>query len=70
MLVLSRRSDEAILLSNGVRIVVTKIGRNCVKLGIEAPRQVEVLREELLEKRRPQECEVISQSVRRRADSV
>lgn len=55
MLVLSRRIAEAIVLSNGVRVVIADITSGRVKLGIEAPQDVTVLREELL-KRRPQEC--------------
>lgn len=47
MLVLSRRTDEAILLSNGVRILVAYIGDNDVKLAIDAPAHVDIWREEI-----------------------
>jgi carbon storage regulator CsrA len=47
MLCLTRNVDEAISLSNGVRIVVLKVGRKRVSLGIEAPPDVEIWRDEL-----------------------
>lgn len=47
MLVLTRRIGEVLLLSNGVRIVVTDVKPGRVKLGIEAPREVNVMRAEL-----------------------
>lgn len=49
MLCLSRQKDEAIALSNGVRIVVLKIGKKTVSLGIDAPDNVNIWREELKE---------------------
>jgi carbon storage regulator len=52
MLVLTRRINEAIVLSNGVRIVVGQIRRGQVKLVIEAPPQIAIARSELIEKDR------------------
>jgi len=57
MLVLARKPGQAITLSNGTRIVVLKSTGKCIRLGIEAPQEVTVLREEL--QRRPQ-CEATS----------
>ncbi len=48
MLVLSRRRNETICLGEDVRITVLKIDRNGVRLGIEAPAAVPIVREELL----------------------
>ena len=48
MLVLSRKRLESIQIGDGVRITVVKIDRNQVRLGIEAPGHVPVVREELL----------------------
>lgn len=47
MLVLTRKSGEAIRLGDDVVITVTHISRDRVKLGIEAPREVPILRGEL-----------------------
>ncbi len=50
MLCLNRKLHEAILIEGGIRIVVMEIKRNVVKLGIDAPQGVSVLREELRER--------------------
>ena len=47
MLVLSRKQHDVILIGDEVRITVVRIDRNQVRLGIEAPQHVNVLREEL-----------------------
>jgi carbon storage regulator len=48
MLVLSRKVGESILISDSIRVTVVKSAKNgCVRLGIDAPRKVIVLREEL-----------------------
>jgi carbon storage regulator len=47
MLVLSRRVEESILIEPNIRIVVVRIGHGKVRIGIEAPENVEVRREEL-----------------------
>lgn len=46
MLVLSRKVGQAIVLG-GVRVIVNRIDGNCVRLGIEAPEEVTVDREEV-----------------------
>jgi len=48
MLVLTRRIEEAVLLSNGVRIIVAEIRHGQVKLGIEAPPHIAIARDELV----------------------
>lgn len=47
MLVLSRKLDEVILIGDDIRVTVTSISPRSVKLGIEAPKSVKVLRSEL-----------------------
>ena len=47
MLVLSRKSGESICIGKDVKISVVKISGNRVRIGIEAPDHVEVLRGEL-----------------------
>jgi carbon storage regulator len=48
MLVLSRRDGEQILVGENVVIKVLAIGHGRVRVGIEAPREVQVRRSELL----------------------
>jgi carbon storage regulator len=48
MLVLSRRRSERIVIGSEIRITVVKVDRNQVRLGIEAPQHVPVLRAELI----------------------
>jgi carbon storage regulator len=47
MLILTRKLDEAILIGDDIRITIVEIQGDKVKLGIEAPRELSVLREEL-----------------------
>jgi len=47
MLVLTRRLGEAITIGENVRVVIVDIDGSQVKLGIEAPREIDIYREEL-----------------------
>lgn len=47
MLVLSRKSGERILIGDNVAITIVRIGPNTVRLGIDAPRDMNIVREEL-----------------------
>jgi carbon storage regulator len=47
MLVLSRKLNEKIVIDGGIVVTVVKIDRNQIRLGIEAPGHVRVLREEI-----------------------
>lgn len=47
MLVLTRKSGEAIRIGDDIRIVVVEVKENQVKLGIEAPLSKTVHREEI-----------------------
>jgi len=47
MLVLSRRESERIRLGNSIVVTVVRVSGDKVRLGIEAPADIVVLREEL-----------------------
>ena len=47
MLVLSRKQSQQITIGEDIKITIVKLERNHVRLGIEAPRGVTVLRAEL-----------------------
>jgi len=55
MLVLSRKESQTILLDESVEITILEIDGSSVKLGINAPDEVRVLRGELREAIREQE---------------
>ena len=47
MLVLSRKPGEKILIGDNVTVTIVRIGPNTVRIGIEAPRDMNIVREEL-----------------------
>jgi carbon storage regulator len=47
MLILSRRPGDAILIDGGIRIVVLASDRRGVRLGIQAPPMIGIVREEI-----------------------
>ncbi len=49
MLVLSRKINQKIRIGNDVVITIVSVSENNVKIGIEAPFSVKILREELYE---------------------
>ena len=49
MLVLSRKPGEKILIGEDVSVTIVRIGPNTVRIGIEAPRTMNIVREELCE---------------------
>lgn len=62
MLVLGRKVGEIIHIGDDISLMVVRIGPNSVRLGIEAPRGVKVLRKELLEQQ-PQQKGAEDESV-------
>lgn len=47
MLVLSRKLNQKVQIGNDIVVTVVKVRGNVIRLGIEAPRDVRVLRSEL-----------------------
>jgi carbon storage regulator len=47
MLVLSRKTSERILIGDEIAITIVRIGPNSVRIGIEAPKTMNIVREEL-----------------------
>jgi len=50
MLLLTRRIGESIFIGDQITVTVVKIRDNSVQLGIEAPKNIMIVRNELLEK--------------------
>jgi carbon storage regulator CsrA len=49
MLVLARKIDESIVIGDNIVVKVISIEKGIVKLGIEAPSDISIIRNELLE---------------------
>ncbi|VDB01270.1 Carbon storage regulator [Olavius algarvensis spirochete endosymbiont] len=49
MLILSRRKDESVIIDDGIEISVVDIRGDQVKLGIKAPKNVKVYRNEVFQ---------------------
>lgn len=48
MLILSRKADESIIIADTITVKVVSIDKGVVKLGIDAPHNIRVLRSELI----------------------
>ncbi len=48
MLVLSRKAEERILIGDDIEVCVVKVGTSSVRIGIVAPKDIRILRKELL----------------------
>lgn len=49
MLVINRKTDESIIIGDNIEIIVSEVDNDRVKLCINAPRDVVIMRKELLE---------------------
>lgn len=47
MLVLTRKPGESILLGDDIRLTVVRVDGSKVRIGIDAPRDIDICREEL-----------------------
>lgn len=47
MLVLSRQSDETIIIGDNIRVTIVEVRGDKVRIGIDAPRDVSVHRQEI-----------------------
>ena len=68
MLVLSRKQTESIVINDNIVVTILSVRGNTVRLGVEAPREVPVLRSELDRRQTigvPSEIGVVAQASRR-----
>jgi len=63
MLVLSRKPGEAINLGKDIKICIISIDADRVKIGIEAPLELKILRAELLEEVKSVNIEAINAKI-------
>ena len=53
MLILTRSYEQSVIINGNIKITILGIDRGVVKLGFEAPDDVAIVREELLDKENP-----------------
>lgn len=65
MLVITRKTGEGLVIGEDTKIRVLEVGKDRVRIGIEAPMNVKIIREELYdtEKQNLQAAGALSQSV-------
>ncbi len=63
MLVLTRKTDQAINIGDDIRLKIIEIGNGFVKIGIKAPKDLPIYREELYEKLKQFNVEAAKQDV-------
>ncbi len=68
MLVVSRKTGEGIVISEEIRITVIEAGKDKVKIGIDAPKNVRIVREEIFatEKQNMQASRILSPDIMER----
>ena len=49
MLILTRKVGESIVIGNDIIVKVVETGKNSIRIGIDAPREVSVLRQEVFD---------------------
>ena len=49
MLVISRKPGESLVISDQIKVTIISLGNDKVTIGIDAPREVKIVREELIE---------------------
>lgn len=47
MLVVTRKTEESVIIADNIEITVLEVGRDRVKLGISAPKDIKIIRNEL-----------------------
>jgi len=63
MLILTRKSDESIIIGNNIQIKVLKVQGNQVHIGIDAPKDISVYRLEIYEQIRKENVNAVQKSL-------
>jgi carbon storage regulator len=69
VLVVSRKVGQRIFIGDKITVTVVKVGNSGVRIGIEAPREMAVVREELAEQLRQAEILAIETAQQSRLES-
>ncbi|MGM0653962.1 MAG: carbon storage regulator CsrA [Thermodesulfobacteriota bacterium] len=49
MLILTRKVGESIVIANDIIVKVVETGKNSIRIGIDAPREISILRQEVFD---------------------
>lgn len=60
MLVITRKKDESILIGDDIEVKIVKIEDGSVKLAISAPKDINILRKEILDKVKEENKEAVA----------
>lgn len=63
MLVLTRKAGESIIIGDGIEITVIETKGDQIKLGIKAPKEVDIHRKEIYESIQQANQQAVSQSI-------
>lgn len=70
MLVLTRRAEEKIKIGDNIIVNVLSVDGGVVKIGIDAPREITILRMEVLEQIKNENIEAATKDVKDIAEAV
>lgn len=70
MLILTRRVGETVVIGNDVTVTVLGVKGNQVRLGVNAPREVAVHREEIFERIKREQTDDLTQQPRAQVNGV
>jgi carbon storage regulator len=54
MLILTRKVDQGLVIGGNITVAILGIDRDSVKIGIDAPKEIQILRNELAERMQAQ----------------
>ncbi|MGL5633619.1 MAG: carbon storage regulator CsrA [Sarcina sp.] len=63
MLTLTRKTNETIVISDDIEVTIVKIGESSVKVCVNAPKNIKILRKELVDDVKNENKEAISISL-------
>ena len=70
MLVLTRKTNQSIMIGDEIEVSVLAVSRDKIRLGITAPRDVPVFRKEVYVSIKGEEAEEIGKDARERTDAA
>lgn len=63
MLILSRKKDESIIIDGNIKVTIVDIEDGKIKIGIDAPKNVEIMRKELYDNIQEENTKAINKTL-------